>query len=162
MLRPDQDGGIADRMQQQTSQKNALCRFLQRLIDDDSKAVGHSKRRHERHLCILEAEACVVARRPGKNVVIEGQELPDNFTVFLKDISRSGISFVYEFALQPQDIICIKVVVNGELRTYHLRIMRCRRVGLKVFDVGGEFITEEEAESLRKAAGTANKNQQDG
>lgn len=144
--------------EQQTAHKNALRRFLRRVAEDEARrnnGPAHSKRRHERHLCMIEAEAYHVARRCGNKTIVDDPQQAESFTVFTKDISRSGISFVYDNQLQPQDIICMKLEVCGQLRTYYLRIVRCRPAGLKVFDLGGEFITEEEATSLQKA--TANR-----
>ena len=45
------------------------------------------------------------------------------------------------------EVIEVTLTVKGVKRTFLVRVTRCKRAGLRVFDVAGEFITAEEATS---------------
>ena len=131
-----------------------LRRFLRRVVEDNTRLGrrGHDKRRYERHLCMTEAQVQFIRQTAAKATFENPLAGPEVFTMFTKDISRSGISFVHEQDMQRDDIIRVNLDVKGVIHTYYLKIVRSRRAGLKIFDIAGEFVTEEEAKSFQSAA----------
>ncbi len=119
-----------------------LRRQLKRLVSDEqdrTPSPGIEKRRHTRHLYMVEANIRYVKR------FNQVGNAPDQFTVFTKDLSRSGLSFLHEFEMYVGEIIQVEVKMKtGLRRTFLVRIARCRRAGLKVFNIAGEFVTEDE------------------
>ncbi len=145
--------------EQQTTDLHSLRRVLRRLVDDETRQNGRrwnrDKRRHERHLCMAEAQATYVARYSKLAVG------PDSFLIYTKDLSRSGLSFVHQFEMHRDEVVRVDLkTLQGLTRTLYLRVIRCRRAGLKAFDIAGEFMTEAEARAtdLGKAP---RKNQQE-
>jgi hypothetical protein len=120
---------------------DTLRRNLRRLIEDEQtrlKGRGAEKRRHKRHYYIVEARVTYAKRFERVSTS------PAEFMVLTKDISRSGLSFIHDNELFAGEIIHVEVQIEQVKRTFLVRVTRCRRAGLKVFDVAGEFITPEE------------------
>jgi PilZ domain len=121
-----------------------LRRQLKRLVEDEqdrTPSKGSEKRRYDRHLYMVEATITYAKRFDRLS------DCPDEFTVYTKDISRSGMSFLHEHEMIVGEMVRAEITLkNGEQRTLLLQIARCRRAGLKVFNIAGEFITEDEAE----------------
>ncbi|MFW6337120.1 MAG: PilZ domain-containing protein [Phycisphaeraceae bacterium] len=132
--------------EEETANLHSLRRFLQRLADDDQEQMnrrGAEKRRHERHLFMVETRVRYVKRFD------EVGSCPDEFVAYTKDISRSGISIIHEHELYPGEIVQVELKRGQAATTLLVRVIRCRRAGLKVFDIAGEFLTPDEAEAAR-------------
>lgn len=56
--------------------------------------------------------------------------------ILLRNVSRCGTGFVHSKQLFPEEE-CLLLFPNGIQR--RLKVMRCRRLGPKCFEVGGEF-----------------------
>lgn len=133
---------------------DSLRRHLKRLVEDEQdrpSGPGAEKRRHERHLFMVKADIKYV-----KSFGQHGSR-PNEFTVFTKDLSRSGLSFLHEHEMYVGEIIQVEVTVETTTRALLVRVTRCRRAGLKVFDIAGEFITAEEAAQAQDAGDSAPK-----
>ena len=129
-----------------------LRQRLQRLVSDEPER-GNSpdieKRRHKRHLYMVEAHVRYV-----KRFNLAGN-CPNEFTVYTKDLSRSGLSFLHEHEMYVGEIAWVEVKIKANFRrTFLVRIARCRRAGLKVFSVAGEFVNDEEAETTPGGSST--------
>ena len=132
----------------------SLRRHLQRLVEDEKEVGskrGTNKRRHERHLYMVEARIKYVKRFDQLSTC------PDKFTVYTKDLSRSGLSFLHEHEMYVGEIVQVEVVVENISRGFMMKLVRCRRAGLKVFDIAGEFITADEAKQTATSAKKAGK-----
>jgi len=129
----------------------SLRRHLKRLVEDERETGskrGTNKRRHERHLYMVEAHITYVKRFDQLSTC------PHEFTVYTKDLSRSGLSFLHEHEMYVGEVVEAEVVVENVKRAFTMKLVRCRRAGLKVFDIAGEFITADEA---KQAAASSNK-----
>jgi hypothetical protein len=121
----------------------SLRRHLRRLVEDDQDRPanrGAEKRRHERHLYMVEARIRYLKRFD------QMSSCPNEFVVYTKDLSRSGLSFLHEHEMFVGEIVRAEVKVDNATKVLLVRLARCRRAGLKVFDIAGEFITLDEAE----------------
>lgn len=125
-----------------------LRRQLKRLVEDKQDCTpskGSEKRRYDRHPYMVEAKVTYVKRFDRLS------DCPDEFTVYTKDISRSGMSFLHEHEMVVDEVVRAEITLkNGEQRTLLLQIAQCRRAGLKVFSIASDFITEDEAEAADK------------
>jgi len=123
-----------------TTNIDVLRRTLQRLTAEPGgrKGKGYEKRRYHRHYYTVEARAKYVKR------VNPASRAPEEFKVLTKDLSRGGMSFVHEFELYPGEVVQVEVRVGEIRRAFLLRVIRCRRAGLRVFDIAAQFITAEE------------------
>lgn len=132
---------------QTTENLESLRRHLERVVEEE-KGMGASpavnKRRHERHLYMVEAKIAYFKRFDQLGAC------PAEFTVYTKDISRSGLSFLNEHEMYPGEIVRVEVNLGGARRELYVKLVRCRRAGLKVFDVGGVFISQQEAEQAEQ------------
>ncbi len=118
-----------------------LRRFLQRLVDEEKEqqpGPEATKRRHARHLYMIEVRVKYVKRFERMS------DSPDDFVTITKDLSRSGISFVHEHQMCAGEIVKVDLVVQGVHKTLLVKIIRCRRAGLRIFDIAGEFVSAEE------------------
>ena len=126
----------------------SLRRQLKRLVENEQGREpnkGAEKRRYDRHLYMVEATITYVKRFDRLSAC------RDEFTVYTKDISRSGMSFLHEHEMVAGEVVRAEVTLkSGEQRTLLLQIIRCRRAGLKVFNIAGDFITEDEAEAIEE------------
>lgn len=121
-----------------------LRRFLQRMVDEekDQPAGGAAnKRRHARHLYMIDVHVKYVKRFERMSAS------PDDFVTITKDLSRSGLSFVHEHQMCAGEIVQVELTVQGTLKTLLVKIIRCRRAGLRIFDIAGEFVSPEETAS---------------
>ena len=124
---------------------DSLRRSLKRMVEDEDdrpQGGGIEKRRHDRHLYMIEATVRYVKRF---------EQLSDNlkeFAVITKDLSRSGISFIHQSQMYSGEIVAVNLTVGGARKNLLVRIVRCRRAGLKIFDIAGEFISPDEAEAV--------------
>ena len=122
-----------------------LRRQLQRLVSDEQERVaspGMEKRRHTRHLYMVEAHVRYVKR------FNQVGNCPNEFTVYTKDLSRSGLSFLHEHEMYAGEVVQLEVKIKADFcRTFLVRVARCRRAGLKVFNVACEFINDDEAKA---------------
>ena len=122
-----------------------LRRQLKRLVSDEqdrAASPGIEKRRHTRHLYMVEAHVTYVKR------FNQMGNCPNDFTVYTKDLSRSGLSFLHEHEMYVGEVAHVEVKLKtGLRRTFLVRVARCRRAGLKVFNVAGEFINNDETEA---------------
>jgi hypothetical protein len=82
-------------------------------------------------------------------------ECPDEFTAISKDVSRSGVSFIHVYQMYAGEVVQVELTVQGVRKQLMVRIVRCRRAGLKVFDIAGVFISAEEAEAETQAGQAA-------
>jgi hypothetical protein len=133
---------------QTTLNLDLLRRSLQRLVTeekDQPTGRGADKRRHARHLYMIEVHVKYVKRFERMSVS------PDDFVTITKDLSRSGLSFVHEHQMCAGEIVQVELAVQGVRKTLLVKIIRCRRAGLRVFDIAGEFITPEETSSAGEA-----------
>lgn len=134
---------------------DALRRNLKRMVeeeDDRPKGRGSEKRRHDRHLYMIEATVRYIKRFE------QVGNAEDEFVVITKDLSRSGVSFIHQDQMFAGEIVNVELTVGGTPKRFIVKVIRCRRAGLKVFDIAGEFITPEEAEQAGasvKAAGSS-------
>jgi len=129
-----------------TENLESLRRHLKRLVEDekDGGPKHHAnKRAHERHLYTVEARIKYVKRFGRLSTC------PDEFTVYTKDLSRSGLSFLHEHEMYVGEIIQVEVEVENTKRSFLVKLARCRRAGLKVFDVAGQFIASDEVEKAK-------------
>jgi len=121
-----------------------LRRTLQRMVEEDEEhppSRGIEKRRHKRHYYTVEAKLKYVKRFDRMS------DSSDEFTVVTKDLSRSGISFIHEHEMYLGEIIQVEVEVKKAKRMLLVKVTRCRRAGLKVFDIAGEFVGPDEAKT---------------
>ena len=123
---------------------DSLKRHLKRLVADEQdrgQATGIEKRRHTRHLYMVEAHITCVKR------FSQVGDRPAEFVVYTKDLSRSGLSFLHEHEMYAGEVIEVGIKLRGgQSRTYLVRIARCRRAGLKVFNIAGVFINPDEVD----------------
>jgi hypothetical protein len=127
----------------------ALRRNLKRIVAEEQARVGgrgSEKRRHQRHYYTVEAVVKYIKHfdRMGASA--------EQFTVLTKDLSRSGLSFIHKDEMYAGEIVRIEVNIEKVQRLLLVRITRCRRAGLKVFDVAGEFIDQAEVDAALAAA----------
>lgn len=130
-----------------TENLDSLRRQLKRLVDNEKNRPpgrGVEKRRHKRHLYMVEARITYVKRFD------QMSSCPNEFVVYTKDLSRSGLSFLHEHEMYLGEIAQVDVGTGDDTRCFVVKITRCRRAGLKVFNIAGEFITETEAEEAKK------------
>lgn len=130
-----------------------LRRFLQRMVDEEKDLPpdrGVCKRRHARHLYMIEVRVKYVKR------FARMSDSPDDFVTITKDLSRSGLSFVHEHQMCAGEIVNVELVVQGVHKELLVKIIRCRRAGLRIFDIAGEFVSPEETSD--DAAQTADEN----
>jgi len=100
-------------------------RSLVQVVDNNQ-----NRRRYPRQTCRANA-----AMRPRKTLPpIRRNETWSR--ILLQNISRCGVGFLHSEQLYPEEEAII-VFPNGSQRI--LRVMRCRRLGPKCFEVGGEF-----------------------
>ena len=72
----------------------------------------------------------------GKGVINrKGQEL----AIYLKDISRMGLGFYSPVQLFPEDVVTVQLPAN---KLFLVRVVRCRRLGVRSFDCGSVFCQE--------------------
>jgi hypothetical protein len=119
----------------------SLRRFLQRMVDDEKdlpQGRGAEKRRHSRHLYMSECHVKYVKRFAAVS------SCPDEFTTMTKDLSRSGMGFIHEHQMFVGEAVQVNLAVKGQDKTFLVRITRCKRAGLRIFEVAGEFITPAE------------------
>ncbi len=124
----------------------SLRRHLERLVEDEKDQVkqkGHEKRRHERHLYMVEATGRYVKRFDALG------RSQDEFPIITKDISRSGLCFLHEHEMYAGEIIEVELSLGGAKKIVLLKIARCRRAGLKVFNIAGVYLSPEEEEAAR-------------
>ncbi|HOI55494.1 MAG TPA: PilZ domain-containing protein [Phycisphaerae bacterium] len=127
---------------------DALRRTLKRLVEDESDrpaAKGAEKRQHDRHLYMTEVDVRYVKRYE------QVSECPDEFTAITKDVSRSGISFIHVYQMYAGEIVRVELTVQNIRKHLLVRIVRCRRAGLKVFDIAGVFVSPEEAQAAAES-----------
>ena len=131
-----------------------LRRQLKRLVADEQErgtSPGMEKRRHTRHLYMVEAHIQYVKR------FNQASNAPDEFTVYTKDLSRSGLSFLHEHEMYVGEVATVEVKLKTNMRkTFLVKVARCRRAGLKVFNIAAEFINDEEAAGKSSPTGAAN------
>ncbi|MBN2581899.1 MAG: PilZ domain-containing protein [Planctomycetes bacterium] len=123
---------------------DALRRSLKRLVEDEANrppGKGIDKRRHDRHLYMTEVSVKYVKRYD------QVSECPDEFVAITKDVSRSGLSFIHVHQMYVGEVIQVELTVQGARKHLLVRIVRCRRAGLKVFDIAGVFISPEETQA---------------
>jgi hypothetical protein len=109
-----------------------------------------NKRRHARHLYMIEVRVKYVKRFERMS------DSPDDFVTITKDLSRSGISFVHEHQMCAGEIVKVELVVQGVRKTLLVKIIRCRRAGLRIFDIAGEFVSPEESAGATAAPAEEN------
>ncbi len=68
--------------------------------------------------------------------------LPNQSTILIKDLSRSGIGFLYHRQLYPTQ--ALKVVFQG--RDIETLVVRCRRLGDRCFEIGGRVLSTRQHE----------------
>jgi hypothetical protein len=56
--------------------------------------------------------------------------------IYIKDISRSGMSFLHVEQLFPMDQVCIQLE-NGQ--SLAVQVNRCRKLATQCYEVGGQF-----------------------
>ena len=120
----------------------SLRRVLKRMVEDEKDlpaGKGLESRRHERHLCMVEAQVKYVKRFQRIS------DCPAEFTVCTKDISRSGLSFLHGHEMFAGEVVQVEMQTPAGKKAFMVKVIRCRRAGLKVFDVAGQFVTAEEA-----------------
>jgi hypothetical protein len=127
--------------EQEATHLESLRRFLKRLVEDDKDKPpprGANKRRHDRHFYMVEAHVRYLKRFDQLGLC------PEQFVAYTKDISRSGVSFVHEYEMYVGEVVQVEVEVSGVHKSLTVKIVRCRRAGLKVFDIAGEFVKMDE------------------
>lgn len=105
------------------------------------------RRGNQRHFYRVEGIGRLSRRKGPKPITVE----PDWPMIGLT-LSRTGVSFLANYDFQLGDILTLTVPAgDGEVRNLTIRVVRCRRMGMKAHEVAGEFTeletTGPEAES---------------
>lgn len=64
------------------------------------------------------------------------------YTVYTKDVSRSGVAFLHGEQLYPLEQMTL-ILPDGKLRT--IQVVRCRRIGPSCFEIGAQFAANSSA-----------------
>ena len=104
--------------------------------EESQRASGHlvgdhsDERRYPRKACHIHAALCVRETLPAIRRELVWTR------ILLRNISRCGTGFLHSEQLFPDEEAVI-VFPNGSQRI--IKVMRCRRLGPKCFEVGSEF-----------------------
>ena len=120
---------------------------LRRVVDFSSGAVtgkharrppGGDRRKAARHTFRTEGAARLIGRADG----VSG-ELAEDFPIITLSLSRTGLSFVSNCNLVPEDLVEVVIpAADGGIRSLRLRIIRSKRAGLNAYENAGEFAEE--------------------
>lgn len=75
------------------------------------------------------------------------RDIEPDFPVITLSLSRGGTSILANYEFQPGDEIELSLPTSeGGTKRLRVKVARCKRAGMSVYEIGGEFTTGEESD----------------